>query len=58
MDKETFEKQYIENSGITKEEFDQYFITMECNCNYEGCRGWAVINNDPVSIKCQKELYS
>ncbi|MED3562322.1 hypothetical protein [Bacillus xiapuensis] len=60
MTKEEFEKRYCEQSGITTEEYynDCNLITLPCNCDYEGCEGWAAIDNTPRAIKTHKDLYS
>lgn len=50
MDKEAFEKGYCERSGISREFYNENYVTLPCDCDYEGCEGWACINNDPVSI--------
>lgn len=58
MTKEEFEEYYIENSKITPEIFSRYFVTLPCACDYEGCRGWAAVRNDPMLIKDHNELYA
>lgn len=61
MTKEEFIDRYATRSKWTEEEKQRHmsedYIVMECSCNFEGCPGWAMVNNDPLSIKAQKELY-
>ncbi len=40
MTKEEFERQYIERSGVTREFYDEHFVTVACDCGEEGCKGW------------------
>jgi hypothetical protein len=51
--KEEFEKGYIERSHITREFYDQNFVTLPCplDCDAAECEGWATIHNDPEIIK-------
>ena len=51
IDKEEFERAYCERSGITREFYNEHFVTLPCDCDYAGCDGWACVNNDPLSIK-------
>ena len=58
--KEEFEERYISMSGIDTEFYHKTFLTMTCSCGElgkHGCKGWAAVNNNPVSIKCHKDLY-
>jgi len=41
MSSEEWEARYIKNSGITKEEYDKFLITVPCDCGWDGCNGWA-----------------
>ena len=43
--KETFEIDYCRLSGISREYYNQWFVTLPCNCDYEGCRGWANVRH-------------
>lgn len=52
--KEQFEQDYCESSNITKEEYDKYFVTLPCNCDFEGCKGWACVSNHPLVIKAHE----
>ena len=52
-----FEKNYCARSGITKEFYDKYYVTLPCACDYEECEGWAKIRNDPQSIDEHKRFY-
>jgi len=58
MTKEEFEKAYCERSNISLEEYRRWFVTMPCECDYDGCEGWAAIRNNPDFIAHQKEFYS
>lgn len=51
MTKETFEQGYCERSDISIEFYNDHFVTLPCNCEEEGCDGWACISNNPLSIK-------
>lgn len=57
MDKEEFEKEYCEMSHITLEEYNKTQVTLSCNCSNNGCKGWAAVSNNPLSIKAHKDLY-
>ena len=58
MTKGEFETSYCKGSGITKEEYDKYFVTLPCRCDYEKCQGWACVTNMPKLIKAHNELYA
>lgn len=58
MLKEEFGARYCENSGITKEFYDEWFITLSCACDYDGCEGWAAVRNSDDMIKDHMELYA
>lgn len=55
--KEMFEQEYIKRSAITEEFYAIHFVTLECGCEEEGCRGWACVSNNERSIKTHKQLY-
>ncbi|MED3562348.1 hypothetical protein [Bacillus xiapuensis] len=57
MTKEEFEEKYCKESGITKQEYDKYEVTLPCNCDYEGCEGWAAVTNTQYHIRAHMELY-
>lgn len=57
MTKEDFENGYCERSEITLEEYQNYYVTLPCNCGHETCDGWASVKNKPLSIKAHKDLY-
>ena len=57
MTKQEFIKQYCKLSGITDKEFSDFFIVLPCECNEEGCKGWAVVSNIPIAIKAYNDLY-
>ena len=56
MSKEEFIEYYCKNSNITKEELLKTQVILPCSCNYENCKGWAVVSNNPLSIKAHLEL--
>jgi hypothetical protein len=56
-DKENFEKRYCNRSNITRDYYNENFITLPCNCNQEGCSGWACVTNNDISIKAHCDLY-
>jgi hypothetical protein len=58
MTKEEFENGYCERSEITKEFYNEHFVTLPCDCDYKGCEGWACINNDPLSIEAHTRNWS
>ena len=42
MKTDEFERQYAERSGITTEELRNLGrVVVKCECDYEGCEGWA-----------------
>lgn len=56
----------MSKKAITKKEFEKYYmlrpekkdiVALECNCGVSNCYGWAVVQNDELSIKAHKELY-
>ena len=57
MTAEEFETGYCERSGITREQYREYYITMTCSCGCDGCDGFAKIRNTPEAIKDQLVLY-
>jgi len=57
LTKQEFEDGYISRSGITKEKYDKYQVTMRCNCEYEQCEGWAAVSNNQLAIEAHKRLY-
>jgi len=56
--KQTFERKYIRNSGITLRQYREWKLTVPCNCDYEGCQGWGAIPNDPDLIDTHNRLYA
>lgn len=55
MTKEEFEQSYCERSEITREYYNEHFVTLPCDCDYEECEGWACVNNDEISIHAQNK---
>lgn len=49
--KEQFTKNYARRCKMTLEELKKIRIAVPCNCDYEECRGWQMIN--PKDIDCQ-----
>ena len=58
MNKQEFKEWYCYRSGITEEDFDDDFVVLPCKCDYEGCDGWAAVNNNSISIKVHNDLYN
>jgi hypothetical protein len=58
MTKEEFELGYIERSEITKEFYDNNFITLPCKCGNESCSGWACVSNNERMIKIHNDLHT
>lgn len=58
MTAEEFEKGYCKRSNLSLEKYRKWRVTMPCECEYEGCEGWASIPNDPESIAHQKQFHS
>jgi hypothetical protein len=57
MTKDKFEQLYCKNSNITTKEYDDNFITLPCQCSERGCKGWAAVCNNKLSIKAHNDLY-
>ena len=57
MTKEEFIEYYCKRSDITEEELLKTQVVLKCNCGNLICKGWAVVSNNPDSIKAHKELY-
>lgn len=58
MTREVFEKSYCKRSNITLEQYREWFVTLPCACDYEGCQRWAAVHNSPDAIKAHLELYA
>lgn len=58
LTKEEFKKEYCAKSGITWDELSKTQIVLPCSCNYEDCKGWAMVSNEPLNIKAHMDLYS
>lgn len=47
MDREEFEQQYAERSGITRDELHNIGrVAIPCDCGEEICEGWQMIQQD------------
>jgi len=57
MTKEEFTNRYCERSGITREFYNEHFVSLLCRCEDSSCRGWAAVSNNELMIKTHKELY-
>jgi len=55
ISREVFEGSYCARSKISREYYNEWFVTMPCNCG-EGCDGWAAIRRDFVGICDHIEL--
>lgn len=58
MDKEEFIMKYCERSGVTWEWLRQYKQALPCACGEDCCEGWAMVSNEPDTIKTHMELYA
>lgn len=56
MTKEQFIEGYCRRSEITREAFDRDFVALPCNCEQDGCNGWAAVDNDQDAIKHHMEF--
>ena len=57
MTKEDFIKLYCEKSKIKTEDLLKTQVILPCNCNDDICKGWAVVNNNEISIQAHNDLY-
>ena len=57
MNKEEFIKQYCERSNISYDELEKTNVVLPCSCNEALCKGWAVVSDNPLSIKTHNRLY-
>lgn len=58
MTAEEFEREYAARSDISVEELRRTNAVLPCGCGEVGlCRGWAMVGNDPASIKAHNRLY-
>lgn len=58
MTKEEFIEGYAKRSNRTVDEILKVEIALPCSCDYEECNGWAMVSNNPESIKIHNELYA
>lgn len=56
MTKEDFIAGYCERSGVTWNELSQFEVALPCACGEDGCNGWAMVSNNPLSIKAHMDL--
>ena len=57
MNKEQFIEYYFEGSEELKEEMLSEMIAMPCKCHDPECKGWAMVNNNELSINAHIDLY-
>jgi hypothetical protein len=50
INKAEFESDFIRRSGITEEVYNQYRITLPCDCGADNCDGWAAVLKEPGGI--------
>lgn len=43
MTKDDFISGYIKRSEVTREFFNENYIAIPCDCDYENCNGWAAV---------------
>ena len=54
MTKEEFEQGYAERSGMTVERLHELGLGgVPCNCDYEDCKGWQMINLEDYKEYCK-----
>ena len=51
MTKEEFEKSWLEKSGLPGKLSDYGLEVAECDCDYEGCKGWQVRTKVEEQVK-------
>jgi len=56
--KDKFIANFCSNSGISESSFHIDYVALRCRCGKIRCTGWAVVNNNALSIKIHNELYS
>lgn len=57
VSQEEFRAKYCKETGISIEEYDKYFVTLPCKCDYDQCEGWATIARDEQMIEYHNILY-
>jgi hypothetical protein len=57
ISKDEFIKTYCEKSKISEQKLLESCVILPCYCGSDGCKGWAVVSNDELSIKAHRELY-
>jgi Na+-transporting NADH:ubiquinone oxidoreductase subunit NqrF len=58
MTKDEFIIAYAEASGILVSDLSKYGTVLPCACGDEGCCGWTIVNDSPLSIKTHERLYA
>lgn len=58
MTKDEFIAGYCERSKISWEKLSQHRVALPCACGEDGCDGWAMVTNDPLSIETHNKLYA
>jgi hypothetical protein len=57
--KDDFIARYCENSKMTREQFDQRYVVMKCNCDdapaERGIPHWAAIRNLPDHLELHRQ---
>lgn len=47
---EQFEREYAERCGVSVEELRSWGrVVAPCECDYEGCEGWASVSKDQLA---------
>jgi hypothetical protein len=52
-----FIQRYCERSGLSVSEVMQTQVCLPCSCSDDGCEGFAMVSNNPLSIKAHNMLY-
>lgn len=53
---EEFERQYAERSAMTVEQLREWRIVVRCDCDYEGCQGWAMVPTMLAREDAEREM--
>lgn len=51
--KEQFIRGYCGRAGVSWDQLSKHFHAVPCDCDYEGCEGWAMV---PLSFETHNGL--
>lgn len=57
MEEQEYIAGYAKKSGVSVEELMKTQICLPCHCGYVGCKGFAMVSNNPHAIKSHNDLY-